>query len=91
MAKHIIVKCGDEDRPSFWGFVFDDPKAARFFKLGTCFGKPAYRKLSNTYGDVAHLVDCRGCNYPGLGCRACPKPDEVFERERLNEHLQEDI
>lgn len=91
MTKHIIVKCGDEDRPSFWGFMFDDPKAARVFRLSTCFGKPAYRKLSNTFTDITHLVDCRGCKYPGIGCSTCCKPDEFFGHERLNEHFQEDI
>ncbi len=89
----IIVKCGDEQNPNFWGFVFDNRQAAALFYAATCFGKPGYRKITNTYKDVARLVDCRGCGNPGLGCSACVKPDEFFEAgdERLNEHFQEDI
>lgn len=94
MTKTIIVKCGDENKPAAWGFVFDNREAAVIFSKATFFGKPNYRKISNTREDVMRLVDCRGCSNPGFGCSMCVKPDEFFEPDetvRLNEHFQENI
>lgn len=91
MRKFNVVKCGDEESPCFWGFIFDNRQDAVRFSVSTCFGKPDYRKLSDTVKDVVNLVDCRGCGDVGLGCSTCSKPDEFFESEMLNEHFQEDI
>ena len=83
MAKFTVVKCGDETNPSFWGFVFDNRQAAVLFYAWTWYGKPAYRKITNTYEGVTRLVDCRGCSNPGLGCNACVKPAEFFDKEDI--------
>ncbi len=88
----IIVKCGDEQDPALWGFVFNNRENAAYFAATTCFGKMGFRTLSADDECVKYLVDCRGCSDPGLGCSTCVKPDERLERdERLNEHFQEDI
>lgn len=83
MTKYFIVKCGDETNPSFWGFVFDNRPAAVLFYANTWHGKPAYRKITNTFDGVTRFVDCRGCGDPGPGCHACVKPAQVFDLEDI--------
>lgn len=84
----IIVKCGDEVAPNFWGFTFDNVKDASQFAGLTCFGRTGFRTLS-TDEDVKYLVDCCGCKEVGFGCCSCNKPIDLLESDGIEVDREE--